>query len=51
MLYSCIFCVALLVDLFVMCNLCVTVFVNSLVIQFAIFLGVVVECYGDVECG
>ena len=39
MLYPCIFCVALLMDLFV---LCVTVFVNCLVKQFAICLSVVV---------
>ena len=28
MLYSCIFCVALLMDLFVLCVACLTVFVN-----------------------
>ena len=42
MLYPCIFCVALLMDLFVLCVACLTVFVNYLVIQFAIFLGMVV---------
>ena len=42
MLYSCILCVALLMDLFVLCVACLTVFVNCLVKQFAICLGVVV---------
>ena len=42
MLYPCIFCVALLMDLFVLCVACLTVFVNCLVKQFAIWLGVVV---------
>ena len=45
MLYPCILCVALLVYLFVFCVACLTVFVNCLVKQFAICLGVfVVEC-------
>ena len=39
MLYPCILCVSLLMDLFV---LCVAVFLNCLVKQFAICLGVVV---------
>ena len=34
-------CVALLIDLFVLCVACLTVFVNCLVKQFAICLGVV----------
>ena len=42
MLYLCIFCAALLIDLFVFCVACLTVFVNCLVKQFAICLGVVV---------
>ena len=42
MLYPCILCVALLMDLFVLCVSCLTVFVNCLVKQFAICLGVVV---------
>ena len=42
MLYPCIVCVALLMDLFVVCVACLTVFVNCLVKQFAICLGVVV---------
>ena len=42
MLYHCIFCVALLMDLFVLCIACLTVFLNSLVKQFAICWGVVV---------
>ena len=39
-LYPCMFCVALSMDLFVLCVACLTVFVNCLVIQFAICLGV-----------
>ena len=42
MLYPCILCVALLMDLFVLCVACLTVFVNCLVKQFSICLGVVV---------
>ena len=42
MLYPCILCVALLMDLFVLCVAYLTVFVNCLVKQFAICLGVVV---------
>ena len=41
MLYPCILCVALLVYLFVLCVGCFTVFVNCLVKQFAICLGMV----------
>ena len=52
MLYPCMFCVALSVDLFVLCVVCLTVFVNCLVTQFAICLRVfVVECDGVVKCG
>ena len=40
MLYPCMFCVALLMDLFVLCVACLTVFVNCLVNQFSICLGV-----------
>ena len=40
MLYPCMFCVTLLIDLFVLCVACLTVFVNCLVKQFAICLGV-----------
>ena len=42
MLYHCILCDVLLMDLFVLCVPCLTVFVNCLVKQFAICLGVVV---------
>ena len=42
MLYPCIFCVALLMDLFVLCVACLTVIVNCLVKQYEILLGVVV---------
>ena len=38
----CILCVALLIDLFVLCVECLTVFLNCFVKQFAIFLGVAV---------
>ena len=38
----CIVCVALLVDLLVLCLACLTVCVNCLVKQYTIFLGVVV---------
>ena len=40
-MYPCISCVALLMDLFVLCFACLTVFVNCLVKQFAMCLGVV----------
>ena len=42
MLYPCILCVALLMDFFVLCVACLTVFVNFLVKQFAICLGLVI---------
>ena len=38
-LYPCILCVAMLMDLFVLCVACFIVFVNCLVKQFAICLG------------
>ena len=49
MLYPCILCVTLLMDLFVLCAACFTVFVkNCLMKQFTICLAVVViECYGS----
>ena len=40
MLYPCMLCVALLMCLFVLCVACLTVFVNCLVKQFAMCLGV-----------
>ena len=40
MLYPCMFCVALSMDLFVLCVACLTGFVNCLLEQFAIWLGV-----------
>ena len=40
MLYPFMFCAALSMDLFVLCVTCLTVFVNCLVKQFAICLGV-----------
>ena len=42
MLYPCILCVTLLMDLRVLCVACLTVFVNCFVKQLAICLGVVV---------
>ena len=42
MLYPCIFCLALLIDLFVLCAAYLAVFVNCLVKQLAIFLGLVI---------
>ena len=41
MSYPCILCVSLLMYLFVLCVACLTVFVNCLMKQFAICLGVV----------
>ena len=41
MLYHCMMCVALLICLFVLCVACLTAFVNWLVKQFAMCLGVV----------
>ena len=41
MLYPCMLCVALLMCLFVLCVVCLTVFVNCLVKQFAMCMGVV----------
>ena len=41
MLYPCMLCVALSMCLFVLCVACLTVFVNCLVKQFAMCLGVV----------
>ena len=40
MLYPCMFDVAMSMNLFVLCVACLTVFVNCLVKQFAICLGV-----------
>ena len=42
MLYPCMVCVAPSIHLFVFCVACLTVFVNGLMKQFAICLGVVV---------
>ena len=41
MLYPCILCVVLLMDLFVLCVACLTVFVKCLVKLFEIYVGVV----------
>ena len=51
MFYLCMFCVALSMELFILCVACLTVFLNCLGKQFAIFLGVfAVEYYGLVMC-
>ena len=47
MLYPYILCVPLLMDLFVLCVACLTVFVN----MFGCVCYFVVECDGVVECG
>ena len=49
MLYPCMLCVALLMCLFVLCIACLTVFVNCLVKQFAMCLGVVAILYDVCE--
>ena len=50
MLYPCMLCVALLMDFFVLCVACLTVFVNCLMKQFAICLGVgVILLLNDME--
>ena len=52
MLYPCMFCVVLSMDLFVLCAACLSVFVYCLGEQFAICLGVfVIACDGAVERG
>ena len=49
MLNPCIFYVALLIELFVLFIACMTVFVNYLVKQFTISLGVVILLLDDME--
>ena len=52
MLHPCMFCVALSMDLFVLCVACLTVSVNCLVKLFAICLGVfVILLLNVMECG
>ena len=52
MLYPCMLCVALLMDLFVLCVACLTVFVNMItktirnMVRYGCYY--VVECYGSV---
>ena len=46
MVYPCMLCVALLMCLFVVCLVCLTVFVNCLVKQFAMCLEVFSVCGG-----
>ena len=50
MLYPCMFCVGLLLDLFVLCGACLTVRVNCLVKQFAIWMGVFAILLLNVMC-
>ena len=49
-LYPYMVCVALSMDLFVLCIACLTVFVNCLVKQFAIWLGMVVILFWTLWC-
>ena len=51
MLYPCMFCVALSLDLFVLCVACLTVFGETIRNMFGCVCYFVVECYGVVECG
>ena len=51
MLYPCMFCVALSMDLFVLCVACLTVFVNCLVNMFGCVCFIGVEGDGVVVCG
>ena len=48
MLYPCILCVALLMDLFALCVACLTVFANCFTELFRCGCYSVVECYGSV---
>ena len=49
-LYPCILCVALLIDLFVLCVACLTVFGVIIRNVFGCCCYFVVECYGSVLC-
>ena len=51
MLYPCIFCIALLMDLFVLCVACLKVFGESILNVFGCGCYFVVECYRSVDCG
>ena len=48
MLYPCIVCVTLLLDLFALCVTCLTVFVETIRNMFGYGCYFVVECYGSV---
>ena len=48
MLYPCILCVALLMDLFVLCIACLTVLVKTIRNMFGCGCYFVVECYRSV---
>ena len=48
MLYPCMFCVSLSMDLFVLCVACLIVFVNCFNKQFAIYLDMVVILFWNV---
>ena len=48
MLYPCMLCVSLSMDMFVLCVACLTVFVNCLVKPFALCLGVFVILFLNV---
>ena len=47
--YQCMLCVSLSMDLFALCVACLTVFVNILVKQFTIHFGVVVDLLLNVK--
>ena len=56
LLYPCIFCVALLMDLFVLCVACLSdsvceLFGETIRNIFGCGCYFVVECYGSVDCG
>ena len=51
MLYPCMFCVALSMDLFVLCVACLTMFDETIRNMFGCVYYFVVECDGLVECG
>ena len=51
MLYPCICCVALLMDMFVLCVACLTVFHQSIHNVCGCGCYFFAECYGGVECG
>ena len=51
MLYPCMFCIALSMDLFVLCVACLTVFAKTIRNMFGCVCYFAVECDGVVKCG